>query len=124
MKFNFSNWDLGGKIIFISTCLAFLSFFFKWVDIGFVSQTGFGQDTFWFILLFIYPVVKVLQEKPVNKVAGYICAAVGVLFGIMYISWKSVDLFGTTINAASTGVYVFIVACVLLAFGTYKYKNN
>jgi len=124
MKFNFSKWDLGGKFIFISTCLALISFFMKWVDVGFLSENGFGQGTVLYILLFIYPLVKVMQERPLGKKMSYLCAVIGIILGIIYISSKSVDFFGTTINAASTGPYVFMVSCLLLAFGTYKYNNN
>jgi hypothetical protein len=118
MKFNFSRWDLGGKLIFISTCLAFISFFFKWVEFAFFSENGFAQGAVFFILVFIYPLLMVLQEKPLNKIAGYICGVLGVLLGVFYIFSKSDNLFG--INAASTGPYVFIISSLILIYGVKK----
>ncbi|WP_256762064.1 hypothetical protein [Cohnella sp. WQ 127256] len=120
MKIDFKQWDIGGKTIFLSTCLAILSLFFKWVSFAFFSENGFGQGGIIFLILFIYPVIKLLQDKPLNKMVGYICAGLGVICGIWYISSKTTDFLGTTINAASTGPYVFIAACVLLAFGIFK----
>lgn len=120
MKFNFSRWDLGGKLIFISTCLAFVSFFFKWVEFAFLSENGFAQGAVFFILVFIYPLLMVLQEKPLNKVAGYICGVVGVLLGVFYIFSKSANFFGESINAASTGPYVFIISSLILTYGVKK----
>lgn len=115
-----SKWDLGGKIIIGSTILALLSFFFKWVDIGLIAQNGFSQGIFFFIIVFIYPALMVLLNKPVSKIAGYVCAVLGIVLGILYISRKTADLFGTSFNAASTGPYVFIIASVLLAVGVWK----
>jgi hypothetical protein len=120
MKFNFSSWDLGGKLIFISTCLAFISFFFKWVEFAFFSENGFAQGAVFFILVFIYPLLMVLLEKPLNKIAGYICGGLGVLLGLIYIFSKSADFFGQSINAASTGPYVFIISSLILIFGVKK----
>lgn len=124
MKFDFKAWDLGGKIIFLSLCLAVLSLFFKWVELGFVSANGFSQQGFIFLVVFLYPVIMLLKEASINKVISYGCAIVGVIACIGYISSKSVDLFGTTINAASTGPYVFLVACIALGVGTFLHAKN
>ncbi|WEK54724.1 MAG: hypothetical protein P0Y55_01195 [Candidatus Cohnella colombiensis] len=124
MKFNFNSWNLGGKSIFISACLAIVSLFFNWVEFSFISQNGIEQDAYLFLAVFIYPVLVLLQEKPLNQIIGYICAVIGVICGIAYINAKSTTLFGTTINASGTGPYIFIVACILLAFGTYKYARK
>ncbi|WP_243896011.1 hypothetical protein [Paenibacillus sp. F411] len=117
---NFQKWDIGGKLIFIAACAAFVSLFFDWVDIGFASQNGFGQGAVFFFLLFLYPLIVVIREQRLNKLLGYILAAVGVIFSIIYISSKSVDFLGSSVNAAGSGPYVFIVACILLAVGIFK----
>lgn len=114
---------MGGKMIFIASCAAFISFFFKWVDIGFASENGFGQGAVFFILLFLYPFLVVIREKRMNKMLGYIMPVIGVVFGIIYVLSKRVDFFGSTINAASGGPYLFMAACGLLALGIYKRSN-
>ncbi|MBO9600228.1 MAG: hypothetical protein J7559_20725 [Cohnella sp.] len=124
MNFNFSAWNLGGKTIFVSTCLAVLSQFFTWVDIGFYSENGFSQDGYLFLICFLYPIIRLLQGKSINKLGGYVSAIAGVVCGIAYINWKSAELFGVSINAAGSGPYVFIVASALLGLGVYKYGNR
>lgn len=124
MKINFASWDLGGKTIFIASCAAVISLFFNWVEIGFLSENGFGQEAYLFLICFLYPFIRLLQNKPLNKLGGYVCAAAGIICGIAYINWKSVDFFGTTVNAAGSGPYVFIVASVLLAFGVFKHGSR
>lgn len=124
MKIDFGSWNIGGKAIFVSACLAVVSLFFNWVEIGFFSENGFSQQAYLFLLCFLYPTTQVLQNRTVNKIGGFVCAVAGVVCGIAYINWKSVELFGTSINTAGSGPYVFIVASVLLAFGVYKYGRR
>ncbi|WP_235439624.1 hypothetical protein [Paenibacillus sp. DMB20] len=120
---NFQKWDAGSKMIFIASCAALISFFFKWVDIGFISENGFGQGAVFFILLFVYPFLTVMREKRMNKLLGYLMAAVGVVFGLIYIFSKTTDFLGTTINVASSGPYLFMASCGLLALGIFKRAN-
>ena len=124
MNFNFSAWSMGGKTIFISACLGVLSQFFTWVDIGFYSENGFKQDGYLFLICFLYPVIRLLQGKSINKLVGYVSAIAGIVCGIAYINWKSTDMLGISINAAGSGPYVFIVASALLALGVYKYDKR
>lgn len=121
MKFNFKGWNLGGKIIFISACLAFISYFFKWVNFGIFSQNGFQQQTYFLFLLFLYPLLMLLKEKNINLLAGYTCSILGVLLGMIYVFSKSGEFAGVRFNAAGLGPYLFIIACGLLAYGINKY---
>jgi hypothetical protein len=119
---NSGSWDLGKKIIIGSTVLAFISFFFKWVDIGFISQTGFGQGALYMILAFAYPAFMVFRDKSLNKTIGYISAVIGIILGVVYINSKSIDFFGSSFNAGSSGPYVYIASCLILLFGIFKAK--
>ncbi|TJY40698.1 hypothetical protein E5161_16230 [Cohnella pontilimi] len=121
---NFGSWDLGKKVIIGSTILAFLSFFFKWVDVGFISQTGFGQGAIYLILAFAYPAIMVWTGKPLNKMIGFISAVIGVILGIVYINSKTIEFFGSSVNAAASGPYVYIASCVILMFGIFKSKSK
>lgn len=124
MKINFSQWNLGGKMIFIATCLAIVSLFMNWVDFGILSASGFQQDGYLFLVLYIYPVYKLLKEKPMKKVAGLISSILAVVTGIMFMLSKSVDMFGTTVNGAGTGLYLFIIASIMLTVGVIKYNTD
>ncbi|ANA80671.1 hypothetical protein PVOR_05153 [Paenibacillus vortex V453] len=122
MKFRFKLWDLGSKLIFIATCLALASFFFKWLDIGVAAENGFLQGGAFFIVCFIYPFLKVVREKKMNKIIAYAFALAAIILTMMYVSSKTVDFFGQTIRGAAAGPYLFMVSCGLLSFGIFKRK--
>jgi hypothetical protein len=124
LKINFSQWNLGGKLIFIAGCLAIVSLFMSWVDLGIVSASGFQQDGYLFLIFYIYPIYKLLKEKPMKKVLGLISSILAVIIGIIFMLSKSVDVFGTTVNGAGTGLYVFIIASIMLTVGIVKYDTN
>ena len=67
MKIDWNNWNLGGKIIFIAACIAIFSMFMNWVDIGISARIGISQLAFIFLIFWIYPVRKLLNNKPINK---------------------------------------------------------
>jgi len=46
MKFDWKNWNLGGKVIFVAACVATVSMLMKWVDVGIASQSGLSQGAF------------------------------------------------------------------------------
>lgn len=123
MKFRFMQWDLGSKLIFIATCLAIASFFFKWLDIGVAAENGFLQGGVFFIVCFIYPFIKVVREKKMSKLIAYVFALVAIILTMMYISSKTVDFFGQTIRGAAAGPYLFLAACGLLSFGIFRRKE-
>ncbi|MFB0959257.1 MAG: hypothetical protein QMB61_09605 [Clostridiaceae bacterium] len=123
MKFNFNRWSLGGKLIFIALCLAIFSLFLKWVDLGILSASGFQQDGYLFLVLFAYPVYVVLADKPMNKIIGLISSSLAVIIGLYFAFSKSVELFGSTVNAAGSGLYLFIISAVILVAGVFKYEN-
>ncbi|MFC5529109.1 hypothetical protein [Cohnella yongneupensis] len=120
----FSSWDLGGKAIFIATCLAFVSMFFTWVDIGFYSENGFEQESYIMLICFLYPIIKLLRSRSISKIGGYVCAIAGIVCGVAYINWKSGEVLGVSLNAAGNGPYVFIVASAILAFGVFQYDKQ
>ncbi len=49
MKFDWQNWNLGGKIIFVAACLAAATMLMKWVDVGIISQSGLSQQAYIFL---------------------------------------------------------------------------
>ncbi len=122
MKIAFNEWSIGGKMIFIATIAAILSLFMKWVDIGIMSFSGFQQQGYLILILYIYPVYKLLKGESMSKGIGLGCGITAIIIGIVFLFSKTVDMFGESINFATTGLYINIVASILLTVGIAKYE--
>jgi hypothetical protein len=124
LKCDWKNWDLGGKVIFVSACVAAASMLISWVDVGFARANGLSQGTFLFLGVFVYPVWMLLTNRCIHLYGGIACGAGGILCGIGYIGSKQFDFFGTSVNAASAGPYVFMLSCAALIFGVVMYRRK
>lgn len=122
MQIKFNEWNFGGKLIFISTILAILSLFMTWADAGIIRVSGFQQDGYLLLVFYIYPVYRLLKGAEVNKIGGTVSGILAIIFSIAFRNSKNVDFFGETVNAAGTGLYVFIVASILLTIGLIRYE--
>jgi hypothetical protein len=116
------GFSVGDMTVLGATVLAFLSFFLPWEDIGLATANAFRSSAF--IIggsIFVYPVWKVLTQKTIHPFGGYLCATIGVCYGIYYAASCQLSLgpgFGeSSANYAGTGVYLFIFACVALYVG-------
>ena len=118
MKERFHDFDLSGKIIAVSTIIAILSLFMTWADIGIARVSGFQQQAFLLLIPFIYPALHTVKELDMNRIIGAACGVISVIFCFVYISQKKIDFFGETVNAASTGVYVFMLCSVGIIVGS------
>lgn len=114
---NFKQLSLGKKIILITTVLALISLFLPWVELGILSASGFQQGGYLFLIAFIYPVYCVLKNTYINKVGGLVCGIVALIASIAYISSKSDEIFGTAINVAGSGAYLFLISTIGLIIG-------
>lgn len=114
---NFKQLSLGKKIILITTVIAFISLFLPWVELGILSASGFQQGGYLFLIAFIYPVYCVLKNTYINKVGGLVCGIVALIASIAYISSKSDEIFGTAINVAGSGAYLFLISTIGLIIG-------
>jgi len=123
-KFDWKNWDLGGKVIFVSACVAAGSMLISWVDVGFARANGLSQGTFLFLGVFVYPLWMLLTNRSIHLQAGIACGALGIVCSIGYIASKQFDFFGSSVNAASTGPYVFLLSCGSLIFGVVKRRRE
>lgn len=124
VKFDWKNWDLGGKAIFISACVAAGSMLISWVDIGIARANGISQGTFLFLGVFVYPLWMVLTSRSLHLQGGIACGALGILCAIGYIGSRQFDFFGSSVNVASNGPYLFLLSCGGLIFGVVKYRPN
>lgn len=114
---NFKQLSLGKKIILITTIIAIISLFLPWVELGILSASGFQQGGYLFLIAFIYPVYCVLKNTYINKVGGLVCGIVALIASIAYISSKSDEIFGTAINVAGSGAYLFLISTIGLIIG-------
>ena len=115
----FKNLGLGEKIVMSSSAVAVASLMLNWVELGIMTQSGFGQQGYFFLVFFIYPLYAVIKELELNRVVGLVCGALAVVASIWYISSKTVELFGRSVNAAGTGAYVFMLAAIALTVGVF-----
>ena len=122
MKFDWKNWNVGGKVVFVLGCVAIVSMFMKWVDIGIVSQTGLSQGAFLFLGFWVYPLLMLFSNKSMSRVWGLVCSIASVVVTIGYISSKSIEIFGETANVAATGAWLFLLASIALIVGVIKYS--
>lgn len=114
---NFKQLSLGKKIILITTVIALISLFLPWVELGILSASDFQQGGYLFLIAFIYPVYCVLKNTYINKVGGLVCGIVALIASIAYISSKSDEIFGTAINVAGSGAYLFLISTIGLIIG-------
>ncbi|MFP7359601.1 hypothetical protein D6T70_02990 [Kurthia gibsonii] len=114
---NFKQLSLGKKIILITTVIALISLFLPWVELSILSASGFQQGGYLFLIAFIYPVYCVLKNTYINKVGGLVCGIVALIASIAYISSKSDEIFGTAINVAGSGAYLFLISTIGLIIG-------
>jgi hypothetical protein len=121
LKVDWANWDMGARIIFVAACAATLSMFMDWVSIGFASQSGLTQGAFLLLGLWVYPVLMLLKGLPIRRSWGLILSCSSVVLTALYISSKSIEVFGKTINAAATGAWLFLLVSMVLTVGIAKY---
>lgn len=114
---NFKQLSLGKKIILITTVIAIISLFLPWVELGILSASGFQQGGYLFLIAFIYPIYCVFKNTYINKVGGLVCGIVALIASIAYISSKSDEIFGTAINVAGSGAYLFLISTIGLIIG-------
>ena len=123
MKFDWKNWNWGGKVIFVAACVSIVSMFMNWVDIGIASQSGLTQGAFLLLGLWVYPGLMLFKNRPIKRGWGLSCSILSVVFTIIYINSKSIALFGKTVNAAGSGAWLFLLASIALIVGVVRYGS-
>lgn len=121
---NAKNLTASRTVIVFSWFVAVLSLFLTWVDAYFFKANGFQQEGYFLLAYFLYPLAVVLSKKKMNKVIGYISSGCGFLTITYFISTKSMEAFGESMNFASVGMYVFLAATIVLMVGVYLSKGS
>jgi hypothetical protein len=125
MKFDWQNWNTGGKIIFSAACAAVLSMFMTWAEVGIFSQNGLAQEAWIFLGLWIYPVLMLLKGKSINRGWGLTCSIVSTVLVIGYIeNHTDVPILDISVDTYGSGAVVFLLASIALIVGVVKYTAS
>ncbi|MCD5322260.1 MULTISPECIES: hypothetical protein [Pontibacillus] len=114
----------GNKLILLASAMAILSLFFTWVDLGILSANGFQQQGYILLVFFIYPVYQALKGNKIGRMAGYISAVGGIVSIVAFMMSKTGNILGQQVNLASTGMYIFLIAAILLTVGIYLSRKE
>lgn len=114
IRFRWSDWKTAERVVFVAACMAAISLLMKWYDIGFTSGTSFSAFTFWWYGLFAYPLRCLLKGQAISKAVGISSGVVGVVFSIIYINSKAIEIAGRSMNVAGPGVLLFALASIIL----------
>jgi len=124
MKFDWENWGMNGRVIFVALCVALVSMFMSWVDVGFLSQSGIQQQGWLLLVFWIYPVYVLLKNLEMNKILGLLTSALSIVGSVAYLNWKTIELFGNTAHVAGTGVWLFLFSSIALFVGVLNYERS
>ena len=122
MKFEYNNWDIGGKAIFIATCASAFSLFLPWAELGMLTNSGWNMGAWWELVCFLFPLYSVLQGEKIGRIWRVIYGVVPILGCLQFIGSKSIELSGETKNLAGSGAYLCLFASFALCYGVFKYK--
>ena len=121
---NLSKFTNSEKIILAGVVIAIISLFMPWVETSIFSVNGFQQEGYIWLACFAYPVIMIFKQKNYNKKASIIVFAIGLFLMLCFLGSKSLDWFGESINCASTGMYVMIIALIVSLVGVIKDKKQ
>lgn len=111
---DFAKLTAGGKLTLIAACVAFLSFFMNWFDVGFAMRNGFSTGTIFFIAFYLYPVIALLTGKKVNRMLGALCGILAIAATVTYISSNTLILYDTPLSLTGAGTWVFMLSAAAL----------
>jgi hypothetical protein len=117
MKLEWSKWNVGGKIIFVASCVAVVSMFMNWVDLGITARIGISQAAFLLLGFWIYPVYMLLNNRSIKLRWGLPSATLSIAGVIAYIASKSMTIAGQSGNFSAIGAWMFLIASVALIIG-------
>lgn len=124
MTFSWSNTNIGGKAILISSLIAIISIFLPWVDLVIRHTNGFQELTFVLLAFFVYPTLQVIKNKPISLLLGSASSILAAVAAVAFMEWKTIPYQGVNLCFAGQGTYLFFVASVILFAGVLKYKAS
>jgi hypothetical protein len=123
MAFSWSNTNVGGKIILISSIIALISIFMPWVDMVIKTSSGWQQLAFVLLALYVYPVLQVVKNKSISLVWGSAVSILAAVAAVAFMQYKTILVEKIDLCFAGQGTYLFFVTSVFLFIGVLKYKS-
>ena len=124
MEFNWKNWSVGQKLIFVSSAVAVASLLLPWADMGLISVNGFAQQGYLLLVFFIYPLYQILKSNPIKPVYGFVSSGLAVICSISFALSKTVEVFDTSVNLSGSGLVLFIICSITLVVGVYMAREQ
>lgn len=124
MTFSWSNLNIGGKIILISTVIAIISIFMPWIDTTLSTSNGWQQFAFVLLALYVYPVLQAVRNKSISLIWGSASSISAAVAAVAFMEWKTIPFEGVDLCFAGQGTYLFFVSSVFLFAGVLKYKPS
>jgi hypothetical protein len=124
MTFSWSNLNIGGKIILISTVIAIISIFMPWIDTTLSTSNGWQQFAFVLLALYVYPVLQAVRNKSISLIWGSASSISAAVAAVAFMEWKTILFEGVNLCFAGQGTYLFFVSSVFLFAGVLKYKPS
>lgn len=124
MIFSWSNTNIGGKIIIISTVIALISIFMPWIDMTISTSSGWQQLAFVLLAFYVYPILQVINNKSISLIWGSASSISAAVAAVAFMEWKTIPFEGVDLCFAGQGTYLFFVASVFLFAGVVKYKPS
>ena len=112
-------------LIYAGCALAFIAMLLPWVTFGAMSANGFRVNMWFFLLplgFSLYQLknkTKFAKEKNITTLIELSPAIVSAIATFIFIADKQRVVFRKSVNFASTGCYIFIIACAIVGYGAY-----
>jgi len=121
LEFNFKGWNIGGKLIFISTLIAILSLLLPWIAGDADAEMGFKQGGSLFLITYIYPFFILAQDKSMNNAVGMFSSILAVILPSTFLYYMSRQIRQPMPEIISYGLMIFLIAGIILIIGVLKY---
>lgn len=111
----------GSKTIVIAAGIAVITMFMNWVDIGIIARNGLDQEAYLFLLPWLYPVIRIMKNQKMHKLAASLMLLISGGAAVMYIFSKNIELGGSVTNVSAAGSHLFVLACLVALSGVSRY---
>lgn len=112
-------------LIYAGCALALIAMLLPWVTFGAMSANGFRMNMWFFLLplgFSLYQLknkTKFAKEKNITTLIELSPAIISAIATFVFIADKQRVVFRKSVNFASTGCYIFIIACAIVGYGAY-----
>lgn len=112
-------------LIYVGCALALIAMLLPWVTFGAISANGFRMNMWFFLLplgFSLYQLknkTKFAKEKNITTLIELSPAIISAIATFVFIADKQRVVFRKSVNFASTGCYIFIIACAIVGYGAY-----